>query len=246
LRAILKGEPLYPVETLFNVIRSRAHGHVETVVAPRTKLAPPRWWHTTTLAENFNVIDASETDLYAAMDWLLERRGAIQKKLAARHLGSDSLVLYALSSSYFEDTTCPLAQLGYSRDGKKGLLQVNYGLLTDRRGCPVAVSVYEGNTSDPQTLMPEIARLKQDFGLEQLVMVGDRGMISQKAIDTLSEAAGVRWITALKNAAIRNLVAYRNTCRAALPRESTSTFEVVTTTSPKQQRALDLLQRIAL
>ncbi|AMN45749.1 hypothetical protein ACG33_12660 [Steroidobacter denitrificans] len=238
LRAILKGEPLYPLQTLFNVVGSQAHGHVEAVrlamtklrlssllgtkpsrerdlvlamlaarvLCPRTKLATTRWWHTTTLAQDFGVADASETELYAAMDWLLERQGAIQKKLAQRHLGPDSVVLYDLSSSYFEGTTCPLAKLGYSRDGKRGMLQVNYGLLTDRRGCPVAVSVYEGNTSDPQTLMPEIARLKQEFGVEQLVMVGDRGMISQKAIHTLTNEQGVRWITALKSTSIRTLV----------------------------------------
>lgn len=238
-RALLRGERLYPADMLFNVIGSRAHGHVEAVrlvmsklhmgplldakparerdlvlamlaariLSPRTKLATTRWWHTTTLAADFGVADASETDLYAAMDWLLERQGAIQKKLAKRHLGADSLVLYDLSSSYFEGTTCPLAQLGYSRDGKRGMLQVNYGLLTDRRGCPVAVSVYEGSTSDPETLMPEIARLKHDFGVEQLVIVGDRGMISQKAITALTHEQGVRWITALKSPAIRSLVA---------------------------------------
>jgi hypothetical protein len=121
------------------------------IIAPHTKLATTRWWHTTTLAEEFEVADADEDDLYAAMDWLLERQGAIEKKLAARHLGEGSLVLYDLSSSYFEGMTCPLAKLGHNRDGKKGKLQVNYGLLTDRRGCPVAVSVHDGNTNDPKT-----------------------------------------------------------------------------------------------
>ena len=157
------------------------------IVAPHTKLATTRWWHTTTLAEEFGVADADEDDLYAAMDWLLERQGAIEKKLAARHLGEGSLVLYDLTSSYFEGTTCPLAKLGHNRDGKKGKLQVNYGLLTDRRGCPVAVSVYDGNTSDPKTLLPQVEKLKTDFGIETLVLVGDRGMISQKAIDELRE-----------------------------------------------------------
>jgi transposase len=238
LRAILRGETLYPVETLFKVVGSRPQGHVEAVrvamsglnmpallgsrpsrqrdlvlamlaarvLAPSTKLATTRWWHTTTLAEDFGVDDATESDLYAAMDWLLERQPAIQQQLAARHLGADSLVLYDLSSSYFEGTTCPLAQLGYSRDGKKGLLQVNYGLLTDRRGCPVAVSVYDGSTADPQTLLPEITRLQAEFGVAQLVIVGDRGMISQKAIDSLRGETGIRWITALKSVAIRTLV----------------------------------------
>src|SRR5437867_3017926 len=122
------------------------------IIAPHTKLATTRWWHTTTLAEEFDVTDADEDDLYTAMDWLLERQGAIEKKLAARHLGEGSLVLYDLSSSYFEGITCPLAKLGHNRDGKKGKLQVNYGLLTDRRGRPVGVSVYDGNTNDPKDL----------------------------------------------------------------------------------------------
>ena len=115
-------------------------------------------------------------------------------------------MLYDLSSSYFEGNTCPLAKLGYNRDGKKGLLQVNYGLLTDADGCPVAVSVYEGNVTDSQTLLPELRRVREQFGVEQLVMVGDRGMISNQAIATMQETPGVDWITALKSASIRTLV----------------------------------------
>jgi transposase len=238
IRAILRGESLTPTAEQFEVIHSRAHGHVAAVrvamqrlgvaallaakpsrerdqvlamvaariLAPHTKLATTRWWHTTTLAADFGVADASEDDLYAAMDWLLQRQDRIQKKLAARHLHAGGLVLYDLSSSYFEGTTCPLAKLGYSRDGRKGMLQVNYGLLTDARGCPVAVSVYEGNVADSQTLLPEVKRLREAFGIEQLVMVGDRGMISQKAIAELCETEGIDWITALKSASIRVLL----------------------------------------
>jgi len=176
------------------------------IVAPQTKLATTRWWHTTTLAEDFGVAEANEDDLYAAMDWLLARQGSIEKKLAARHLSAGALVLYDLSSSYFEGTTCPLAKRGYSRDGKHGLLQVNYGLLTDARGCPVAVSVHEGNTADSTTFMPEVQRLRTDFGIEHMVMVGDRGMISQKAIDEMQASEGIGWITALKSASIRALI----------------------------------------
>jgi transposase len=179
---------------------------VARIVQPHTKLATTRWWHTTTLADDFGVAACDEDDLYAAMDWLLEHQDTIQKKLAARHLSAGSLVLYDLSSSYFEGTTCPLAKLGYSRDGRKGTLQVNYGLLTDARGCPVAVSVYEGNVGDSLTLMPEVTRLRERFGIEQLVMVGDRGMISQKSIDQMREIDGIGWISALKNASIRALV----------------------------------------
>ena len=176
------------------------------ILAPHTKLATTRWWRTSTLAEEFGVLEATEDDLYAAMDWLLARQGTIEKKLAARHLKAGGLVLYDLSSSYFEGSRCPLAKLGYSRDGRRGTLQVNYGLLTDARGCPVAVSVHEGNVADSQTLLPAVQRLRQEFGIEQLVMVGDRGMVSSKAIAQLREADGVGWITALKNASIRALV----------------------------------------
>ena len=176
------------------------------ILSPHTKLATTRWWHSTTLAEEFGVEDADEDDLYAAMDWLLARQDRIQKSLATRHLAPGAMVLYDLSSSYFEGTCCPLAKLGYNRDGKSGVLQVNYGLLTDARGCPVAVSVYEGNVSDSKTLMPAVHKLRDDFGIEQLVMVGDRGMISSKAIDALRESDGMGWITALKSVSIRALV----------------------------------------
>jgi transposase len=176
------------------------------IVSPHTKLATTRWWHTTTLAEDFAVADASEDDLYAAMDWLLARQDRIQKKLAKRHLVEDGLVLYDLSSSYFEGRCCPLAKLGYSRDGKRGTLQVNYGLLTDARGCPVAVSVHEGNTADSRTFMPAVHKLRQDFGIQRVVMVGDRGMVSQKAIDEMRETDAMGWITALKSVSIRALV----------------------------------------
>ena len=159
-----------------------------------------------TLAEDFGVADANEDDLYAAMDWLLARQDTIQKKLAARHLQDGGLVLYDLSSSYFEGVRCPLAKRGYSRDGKPGTLQVNYGLLTDARGCPVAVSVHEGNTADSTTFLPEVQRLRETFGIERMVMVGDRGMISRKAIDEMREADGIGWITALKSVSIRSLL----------------------------------------
>ena len=128
------------------------------VLAPHTKLATTRWWHTTTLAEEFGVEDADEDDLYAR-DGLAARasRQRSRRRLAERHLKVGGLVLYDLTSSYFEGSCCPLAKLGYNRDGKKGKLQVNYGLVTDARGCPVAVSVFEGNTADSKTLLPQVA-----------------------------------------------------------------------------------------
>ena len=176
------------------------------IIEPCPKLATTRWWHTSTLAEDFGVTDADEDDLYAAMDWLLERQDAVQKKLATRHLRRDALVLYDLSSSYFEGVTCPLARRGYSRDGKPGSLQVNYGLLTHGRGCPVAVSVHAGNTSDSLTFMPAVHKLRDELGVQRVVMVGDRGMVSGKAIAELREMEGMGWITALKSVSIRALV----------------------------------------
>ena len=197
--ALVASKPCRERDLVLAMVASR-------ILAPHTKLATTRWWQTTTLAEDFGVADADEKDLYAAMDWLLERQAGIQKKLAKRHLAPGGLVLYDLSSSYFEGTTCPLGRLGYNRDGKTGKLQVNYGLTTDVRGCPVAVSVHEGNTADSATLLPQVHQLRRDFGIEQLVLVGDRGMISQKAIQELQQAQGIGWITALKSASIRSLV----------------------------------------
>lgn len=176
------------------------------ILSPHTKLATTRWWHTTTLAEEYAVTEADEDDLYAAMDWLLARQGRIERKLAARHLREGGLALYDLSSSYFEGTHCPLAKIGHSRDGKKNTLQVNYGLLTAPGGCPVSVSVYAGNTADTQTLMPQVAKLREDFALQRLVLVGDRGMISHKAIGELRQQDGLAWITALKSGQIRTLI----------------------------------------
>ena len=178
---------------------------VARIVAPDTKLATTRWWQTRTLAEDLNVGKADEDALYAAMDWLLERQDPIERKLAARHLKPGGLVLYDLSSSYFEGKCCPLGALGKNRDGKKGKLQVNYGLLTDRRGCPVAVSVFSGDTADTTTFLPQVRKLRDAFGLEQMVLVGDRGMISSASIAEL-RAEDFGWITALKSGQIRTLI----------------------------------------
>jgi Transposase DDE domain len=176
------------------------------IIAPEaSKLAMVRAWSDTTLADELGVADADEDCLYAAMDWLLERQETIEKRLARRHLKADGLVLFDLTSSYFEGVTCPLAKLGYNRDDKPGTLQVNWGLLTDERGCPVAVSVFEGNSGDPKTLLPQVEKVRATFGIDQLVMVGDRGMISQVQIDAMRDLDGVQWITALKNGAIRKL-----------------------------------------
>jgi len=177
------------------------------ILEPDSKLATTRWWHDTTLPRILGVNDVDEDEVYEAMDWLLGRQPTIEKKLAARHLKEGSLILFDLTSSYFEGKSCPLAKLGHNRDGKKGKLQVNYGLLTDRRGCPVAVTVFDGNTGDPKTLLPQVKKVREQFGIQEMVFVGDRGMISQKQIDDLKGVEGVAWITALRTEPIRELVA---------------------------------------
>jgi transposase len=175
------------------------------ILEPSSKLATTRAWHATTLAEDCGVRDASEDALYAAMDWLLQRQPRIERKLAARHLDEQSLALYDLTSSYFEGVTCPLAKLGHNRDGKAGKLQVNYGLLTDSRGCPVSVSVYPGNTGDATTVLDQVYKIRDEFGIRSVVLVGDRGMISQKQVNEIRQLEDIDWITALKTGEIRKL-----------------------------------------
>ena len=198
-------------DKLIDAKKSRERDLVVAMVAGRiiapeaSKLGMTQAWANTTLADDIGIADAGEDELYAAMDWLIERQETIEKRLAKRHLKEGGLVLFDLTSSWFEGVTCPLAKLGYSRDGRPGTLQVNYGLLTDDRGCPVSVSVFEGNTGDPKTLLPQVEKMKQTFGIDRLVMAGDRGMISSMQIDAMRRMDGVDWITALKTGAIARL-----------------------------------------
>jgi transposase len=160
-----------------------------------------------TLGELMGVDDADEDECYAAMDWLFARQSAIEKALAKRHLSDGTLVLYDVTSTYFEGRTCSLAKLGHSRDGKKDKLQIVVGLLTDGEGCPVAVEVFEGNTGDPKTLASQIGKLRERFGLKHVVLVGDRGMITDARIrEDFSQAEGLDWITSLRAPAIAALV----------------------------------------
>ena len=177
----------------------------ERLLNPCSKLATTRLWHTSTLAEELEVADADEDELYDAMDWLLGRQKRIEKKLAARHLSEGDLVFYDVSSSYYEGRKCPLAFFGHDRDGKKGKLIIVYGLLTDREGRPVAVEVYPGNTGDPTTVPDQIDKLRNRFGFQRVVLVGDRGMLTQTQIDKLKEYPGIGWISALRFRAIRKL-----------------------------------------
>ena len=213
--AVLRSMKKLGFEQLISSRRCKERDLVVAMVAGRilepdnelnSKLANTRWWEITTLPSILGLEGVTEDDLYSSMDWLLDRQSAIEKKLASRHLSNDGLVLYDLSSSYFEGVACPLATLGHNRDGKKGKLQVNYGLLTDERGCPVAVSVFPGNTLDHETVISQTQMVKDQFGIQSMVLVGDRGMITQKLIDEeLRDASGIDWITALKSGAIQKL-----------------------------------------
>ncbi len=182
---------------------------VQRLIGPGSKLSATRRVHQSTLAQELDLGDVSEPELLGAMDWLLDQQPRIERALARRHLhgpGQDAgFVLYDLSSSYLEGRCCPLAQLGYSRDGKKGKLQVNYGLICSPEGRPVGVRVHEGRTQDQQTVLDAITTIRERFGIEQVVFVGDRGMITQAHAEAFKEQ-GVDFISALKSAQIRRLL----------------------------------------
>lgn len=178
---------------------------VQRVLAPGSKLQTARLLGQSTLASELGVEGVDEDDLYAALDWLGERQERIEQRLARRHLAEGDLVFYDLSSSYFEGRSCPLAALGYSRDGRRGTPQIVYGLLTDRAGKPVAVQVFAGSTHDHQTVPAQLAKLTTRFGLTQIVLVADRGMVTKANIEQLAAADGVEWITALKAPQVKKL-----------------------------------------
>jgi hypothetical protein len=179
---------------------------VERLLHPCSKLATTRLWATTTLAEELAVGDATADEVYAAMDWLEARQTRIEQKLAHRHLGDGARVFYDVSSSFYEGHTCPLAQFGHDRDGKHGLPVIVYGVLTDAAGRPVAIEVYPGNTGDPTTVPEQVEKLRGRFGLSRVVLVGDRGMLTETQLDTLRQFPGVGGISALRGPAIRALV----------------------------------------
>src|SRR5271169_5308654 len=196
-------EPNRPRDLVMAMIVSR-------VIAPASKLATAKALDPATAASSLGVelglSEVDESELYAALDWLHERQGAIEAALAKRHLKGGTLVLYDVSSSYVEGRCCPLAKRGYNRDGKKGKAQIVYGLLCAADGCPVAIEVFEGNTGDPGTVADQVAKLKQRFAINHVVLVGDRGMITQARIDEDLRPAGLDWITALRAPALQGLV----------------------------------------
>jgi hypothetical protein len=183
---------------------------VGRILDPASKLAAARALSPATATSSLGTVlglgEVDEDELYTALDWLQERQAAIEAALAKRHLKNGTLVLYDVSSSYMEGRCCPIAQRGYSRDGRRGTLQIVYGLLCAPDGCPVAIQVFEGNTGDPMTLATQVKKLKQRFALDHVVLVGDRGMITQARLTEDIKAAGLDWITALRAPAIQELV----------------------------------------
>ena len=178
----------------------------EQILHPTSKLGFTRLWNTTTLPEELDISNADEDDLYATMDWLYQRQERIEKKLAVKHLHDDAQVLYDVTSSYYEGHTCALAQFGHNRDKKKGKQIIVYGMMTDVQGRPISVQVYKGNTGDPTTVPDQVDKLLNRFGLKRMVLVGDRGMLTQTQIEHMKEHPGIGWISCLRFDAIRELV----------------------------------------
>jgi hypothetical protein len=178
---------------------------ISRVVAPKTKLATLAWWDDVTLGPDLGITDVPRDRVYAAMDWLAGQQDGIEADLAGRHLRSGGIAMFDLSSSWVEGTHCELAARGYSRDGKKGRAQIEYGLLTDPDGRPVAIRVFKGNTADPTAFTEAVDVVRGKFGLDDLVMVGDRGMITSARIAALKQTTGLSWITCLRAPAIRKL-----------------------------------------
>jgi hypothetical protein len=191
LRSML-GPPCRERDIAYALILSR-------MVRPKSKLSTVRWWSggDTTLTD-LGVADAATDDVYAAMDWLLARKKKIEDELARRHLSAGGIAMYDLSSSWMEGTQCELAAFGHSRDGKRGRMQIEYGLLTDPAGRPVAIDVFKGNTTDPEACKTAISKVREQFGLEELVFVGDRGMITKTRVEELRELEGAGWVTSLR------------------------------------------------
>jgi hypothetical protein len=179
---------------------------VARVLEPASKLATSQLWDTTSLGQVLGVSKADEDDLYAAMDWLVERQEAIERRLAERHLEPGGIVLYDLSSTYVEGEHCELAKRGYSRDGKPSQPQIEFGLITNAAGDPVAIEAYPGNTADPATFQDQVIKVKDRFGVSDVIWVGDRGMITGAQVEQLQQVSGLSWVTALRAPTIQQLV----------------------------------------
>jgi hypothetical protein len=200
LEALLERRPSRSRDLAVALIAAR-------ILRPCSKLAVARSLGLSTLGSVLHVADASEDELYGALDWLHERQARVERALARRHLGAGSLVLYDLTSTYVEGTHCPLAAFGHSRDHRADRRQIEFGLLTDQAGCPVAVEAFAGNTADPATVEAQIEKLRARFGLAELVLVGDRGMLTAARIGRLRETGGIGWVSCLRAPAIKGLLA---------------------------------------
>lgn len=265
IRRVLAGEAMVGAGDTFEISRSRPHGAaaavsvaarqlgipkllgppgsqrdialaliIARVLRPGSKLATTRWWADTTLAD-FGIGDATTDDVYRAMDWLADRQGQIETKLAKKHLTNGGVAMFDLSSSWMEGHCCPLAARGYSRDNKTGKTQIEYGLLTDPDGRPVAVEVFSGNTADPSTFTSIVRTVVDRFGLERMVLVGDRGMITSARIDAIKATdPNLTWITALRAPAIRKLAAYTGPLQLSLF-DQTNLAEIVSDDFPGER-----------
>ena len=178
----------------------------QQIIRPTSKLGDTRLWNITTLSEILDIEDADENELYAALDWLLKNQSQIEKNLAKKHLEEGSCVFYDITNSYYEGKTCSLAQFGNGKDGKKGLPVIVYGTMADEDGRPISVQVYTGNTGDCSTIPDQVKKIRESFKLNRIVLVGDRGMLTQTKIDYLKRFPGIGWISALKSASIRDLL----------------------------------------
>src|SRR5680860_1285165 len=212
VRAVLMAMQRLGLENLLGSRPSKERSLLTALVAyrvlnPRSKLATTQAWLATILPEELGVQAANENSVYSAMDWLIGRKDRIEGKLAARHLNEGSRVRFDLSSSYVEGEHCELAEFGYNRDQKRGKKQINWGLMTDNDGRPIALSVFPGSTSDSKTLLPQVEMLRDRFGIQEFVLIGDRGMITGRHIEHFqNETTGIDWITALKSQSLRKLV----------------------------------------
>jgi transposase len=212
------------LDTLLSARPSRQRNLVVALVVarllfPASKLATPRHWRASTLADELGVADATVEEIYQALDWLGRRQTAIETRLAGRHLQRGGLVLYDVSSSFYHGRTCPLAHHGHDRDGKKGLPIIVYGLLTDAVGRPVAIDVFPGNTTDATTVPAQVEKLRERFGCSRIVLVGDRGMLTDTQIEHLRQYPGLGWISALRSQAIRRLLDENRVQRADLQQQ---------------------------
>jgi len=199
------------LDTMLSSKRSRERDIVIAMIAGQlihsgSKLSTTRFLQATTLGEDLSVQDADENELYAAMDWLSERQEQIEKKLASRHLKDGGLVLYDVTNSSYTGKTCSLAKYGHSKDGNKGLPLITYGVITDEEGRPISVSVYPGNTGDSSTVFEQTEKLRTRFGLKRIVLVGDRGTLTQAQLDKMKDSHEIGWITALRSESLRRLV----------------------------------------